>query len=158
MLKIFRKLFPKSKAPVPSTSDRDAFLRQLADADIFILAAMQSEGIDPNGMTKEQLLEEIRRGVEDLDTREAFAPFVYDFNEERRLPFFMSEAHAHKFIGKYSMLHNRVYPFQMLGIKGALLLQALSACDALVMNDGSEDEVVFSSDDMQAARRIWAQA
>ena len=136
-------------------ADRDAFLHQLGDLDIFIIAAMQSDGIDPNGMTQEQLLAEVERAAKDLSEREGFEPFVYDRGGQRRLPFFTSNTHAQTFAGEYSKERNRVYPIQLLGVKGSLLAQVLPACDVLVMNDRSADEVVLSDDDAATIRQMW---
>ena len=58
------------------------------------------------------------------------------------LPFFTSHDHAQTFVGEYTKERNRVYPFQMLGVKGSLLAQMLPATDILVMNDRSADEIV----------------
>ena len=157
MLRVIRKLFGKStaaSAPV-SAADRDAFFRRLGDSDIFIIAAMQSDGIDPEGMTQEQLLAEIERAAKDLNERQDFEPFVYEKDGVRRLPFFTSDDRAQTFVGEYSRERNRVYPFQLLGVKGSLLARVLPAADVLVMNDRSADEVELSEDDAAAIRRMW---
>jgi hypothetical protein len=157
MAGFLRKLFGKSRASQPASpmADRDAFLRQLGEQDIFIIAAMQGDGIDPDGMTKEQLLAEIERAAKDLSERGGFEPFVYDRDGRRRLPFFTSNDHAQTFVGEYSKERNRVYPVQLLGVKGSLLGQVLPACDVLVMNDRNVDEVELSNDDAAAIRRMW---
>src|SRR5438045_3701411 len=103
MLRAIRKLFGKS-IPARTASpaaDRDAFLRRLGAQDIFIIAAMQSDGIDPKGMTKEQLLAEIQRAAKDLNERQGFEPFVYEREGQRRLPFFTSNDYAQTFVGEY---------------------------------------------------------
>jgi hypothetical protein len=157
MAGFLRKLFGKPPAPqsASSTADRDEFLRQLGNQDIFIMAAMQGDGIDPNGLTKEQLLAEIRRVAQDLNERQGFEPFVYERDRQRRLPFFTSNDHAQTFVGAYSKERDRCYSFQMLGIKGSLLARVVPACDVLVMNDRSPDEVELSDDDAAAIRQLW---
>src|SRR5256885_1756859 len=117
MAGFLRKLFGKASAS--PTSDRGAFLRQLGAQDIFVIAAMQGDGIDPKGMTKEQLLAEIERSAKDLSERQGFEPFVYDKDGQRRLPFFTSNDYAQTFVGEYSKERNLVYPFQLLGVKGS---------------------------------------
>ena len=157
MAGFLRKLFGKSPASqrASPTADRDAFLRQLGEQDIFVIAAMQGDGIDPKGMTKEQLLAEIERAAKDLSEDKAREPFVYEKNGQRRLPFFTSNDCAQTFVGEYVKERNRCYPFQLLGVKGSLLAQLLPACDVLVMNDRSADEVELSDDDAEAIRRMW---
>jgi len=157
MFSALNNLFGRYKTTVASApaADREAFLRQIGASSIFVIAAMQGDGIDPRGMTKEQLLAEIQRAAKDLSERQGFAPFVYEADGHRRLPFFTSNDHAKAFCGEYSKQRNRVYPFQLLGVKGTLLAKMLSACDLLVMNDRSPDEVVLSKDDMTAIQRMW---
>jgi hypothetical protein len=139
---------PNKSAPSAHTSGRDDLIQKLLQSDILIIAAMQSDGIDPKGLTKEQLLEEIRRTLEDTKQRQNFQPFVYEADGKRRLPFFSSQGQAEKFVGWYSKLRNRVFPFQILGVKGSLLPTLLPACDVLVMNDRCDDELVLSGPQM----------
>lgn len=79
--------------------------------------------------------------------QDGFAPFVYEQEGRRRLPF------AQAFVSESSKERNRVYPFQSLGVRGSLLAQLLPACDLLVMNDRSPDEVVLSGSDSAARQR-----
>jgi hypothetical protein len=66
--------------------DRDAFVRALGEADIFVFAAIEGDGLDPSTLTREQLLAEIERAATDLNERQdGFAPFVYERNGRRRL-------------------------------------------------------------------------
>ena len=155
MLRAVRNLFGKSTG-MPASSpivDRDALLQRLGEQDIYIIAAMQGDGIDPKGMTKEQLLAEIERAAKDLNERKGFEPLVYEKDGVRRLPFFTSNDHAQTFAGDYSKQRNRVYPFQLLGVKGSVLTQVLPACDVLVMNDRSADELILSKDDIATIGR-----
>src|SRR5688572_14724826 len=96
-----RNLFGKSPTIVQLArggGDRDAFLRTLGESDIFIIAAIEGDGLDPSSLTTEQLLAEIERAAKDLSERqEGFWPFVYEWNGRRRLPFFTSNAHAETF-------------------------------------------------------------
>jgi hypothetical protein len=135
--------------------DRDEFLRQLGEQDIFIISAMQGDGINPKEMTKEEPLAEIERAAKDLSEDKPREPFVYDKDGQRRLPFFTSNDYAQKFVGEYSRERNRVYSFQLLGAKGSLLAQVLPARDVLVMNDRNSDEVELPGDDAAAIGRMW---
>lgn len=157
MAGFLRKLFSKAPASQPTSvlTDRDAFLRQLGGQDIFIIGAMQGDGIEPKGMTKEQLLAAIRAAAKDLSEDKPRDPFVYERDGQRRLPFFTSNDYAQTFAREYAKERNRVYPFQLLGVKGSLLARVLPACDVLVMNDRSADEVELSDDDAAAIRRMW---
>ncbi len=117
MAGLLRKLFGSRPTveQLASGGDREAFLRALGETDIFVIAAMEGDGLDPSAMTKEQLLAEIERAAKDLNERQdGFAPFVYERNGRRRLPFFTSNDHAQTFVGEYSKERNRVYPFQLL--------------------------------------------
>lgn len=154
MASFFRKLFGKPDRPAHE-GDRESFLRQLVDADIFVIAAVEGDGLDPSAMTREQLLAELERAARDLNERQdGFAPFVYEQDGQRRLPFFTSQDHAQVFVSEHSKERSRVYPFQLLGVRGSLLVQLLPACDLLVMNDRSPDEVVLSESDATALRRM----
>ena len=158
MFGAIRRLFGNSDTPAPASSTQSAelLLRQLGQLQIYIIAEMQSEGIDPAGLTKEQLLEEIGRAAKDLNERQSFRPFIYEAADgQRRLPFFTDMQHAEVFVGEYSKQKNRVFPFQMLGIKGSLLGQMIPACDVLVMDDQSPDEIEFAGDDLEVARNAW---
>lgn len=157
MAGFLRKLFGKgttSQSAAPP-GNREAFLRQLGEQDIFVIAAMRGDGIDPNGMTREALLAEIEGAAQDLNESEGFEPFVYESKGQRRLPFFTSNDYAQTFAGEYSKERNRVYPFQLLGVKGSILAQLLPACDVLVMNDRTAEEVELSENDVDAIRRMW---
>jgi hypothetical protein len=158
MAGLLRKLFGSRPTveQLASGGDREAFLRALGETDIFVIAAIEGDGLDPSAMTKEQLLAEIERAAKDLNERQdGFAPFVYERNGRRRLPFFTSNDHAQTFVGEYSKERNRVYPFQLLGVKGSLLAQLLPSCDNLAMNDRTEAEVVLSEADVSAMQRMW---
>lgn len=108
MAGFLRKLFGKSSAShtASPTADRDAFLRKLDEQDILVIAAMQGDGIDPKGMTREQLLAHIERAVKDLKEDKDRAPFVYEKNGQRRLPFFTSDSAAQTFAAEYSNERN----------------------------------------------------
>lgn len=155
-----RNLFRKPPAALHEMAragDRDAFARRLGESDVFVIAAVEGEGLDPATMTPEQLLAEIERAGKDLAERQdGFEPFVYESPEgQRRLPFFTDDQHAQTFVGEYSKERNRVYPFQLLGVRGSVLAQLLPACDALVMNDRTLDEVELSDADAEAISRVW---
>jgi len=151
MVSFLRKLFGKPHAikQLARGGDREAFLRTLGETDIFVIAAIEGDGLDASTMTPEQLLAEIERAAKDLNERQdGFAPFVYERNGRRRLPFFTSNTRAETFVGEYSKERNRVYPFQLLGVKGSLLAQLLPACDDLAMDDRTDAEVVLSEPDI----------
>lgn len=153
MATFLRKLFgkPPRLEQLAHNADRAAFVRQLQATDIFVFAALASDGLDPFTMTKEAALAEIERAVKDLDERQdGFEPFIYEREGRRCLPFFTSDAYAQAFVGEYSKEHNRVYPFQMLGVKGSVLGQLLPACDVVVMNDRDPQEVVLTLTDLAA--------
>lgn len=154
MLNSIRNLFGKTK---PATA-APTWLRQLGDASIFVISATVSEGIDASTMTKDQLLGEIQQALErDRENQEqGYGLFTYTAAGQRRLPFFTSNEHAQKFCGEYSKERNRVFPFMVLQVKGAILGKiADSSCDAVVMNDKSSDERVLTEDELAAARRMW---
>jgi hypothetical protein len=134
----------------------DEKLRELIESDLTVIAALQSDGLDPKGMTKEQLLAEIEAAAKDSQERmkEGFDPFVYESDGKRRLPFFTSDSQCHTFLGEYSKQHNRVYPFQLLGVKGSLLPRMAAACDVLVMNDRCPEELELSAADVAAIKRL----
>lgn len=124
---------------------------------MLVFAAIAGEGFDPALLTQERLLAEIERAAKDLSERkDGFQPFVYEREGRRCLPFFTSHSHAETFAGEYSKARNRIYPFQLLGVKGSVLGQLLPACDVVVMNDCTSEEVVLTESDLAAMRHIWA--
>ena len=136
MLDAIRRLLGKQGAT--------ARLEGLAASTIWVFAAMDGDGLDPRSMSQEELLAELRRAAEDLARRQEFAPFVYEKDGQRRLPFFTSQEHAEVFAGAYSKERNRVYPFELLGVKGSLLSKLSTLSGVLVMNDRSPDERVLT--------------
>jgi hypothetical protein len=161
MIGRLRTIFSNAKfsagSASPKTAD-EAFLRELADLDIFVIAGTQGEGIDAGTMTKEQLLTEIRRALErDRENQQkGYTLFVYSVAGKRRLPFFTSNEHAQRFCGEYSKVRKRVFPFTVLQVKGTFLGKvAPSSCDVVVLNDKSSNERVLSDVEMTAARRMW---
>jgi type III secretion system (T3SS) SseB-like protein len=147
VLNAIRKLLGKKNAASPG-SPQEGLLGELAASTVWVFAAMQGDGLDAKSMTPEQLLAELRRAAEELARQQEFAPFVYERDGQSRLPFFTSEDHAQVFAGEYAKERNRVYPFEMLGVKGALLPKLSTLSDVLVMNDRSPDEVVLTPGDL----------
>src|SRR5688500_16580761 len=104
MASFLRKLFGKPPAieQLARGGDREAFLRTLGEVNVFVIAAIEGDGLDPSTMTQEQLLAEIERAAKDLNERqEGFAPLVYERYGRRRLPFFTSSARVETFVGAY---------------------------------------------------------
>jgi len=148
MAGFFRKLFGgSSKAATPSAlagDDAAALADRLCSADILVFAAFEGDGLDPSTMTREELLAAVERAAKDLAERsDGFEPFTYERDGVRRLPFFTSDEHAQTFVASYSEERGRVFPFQMLGIRGDLLAKLWPACDQLVMNDRTAEEFVL---------------
>jgi hypothetical protein len=135
-------------------SDRRAFLRALVEAEETVLAALQSEGLDAATFTQEDLLAEIERAANELSERDSFAPFLYQSDDTRCLPFFSTPEHAQTFCGEYSKERKRVFPFQALTVRGSVLASLLPGCDALVLNPGTPEEYVFSEADMRHLREF----
>lgn len=154
MFSQIRKFFGKpgtgDDTPLSDSSD---FFRRLAVMDIFIIAAIEGDGLDPKSFTKEQLLAEIRRSAKELSERKNHKPFVYTVEGQRRLPFFSDMDHAQKFVGEYSKERNRMYPFQLLGVKGSVLAQLSPTADVFIMNDRNNDEKAISPSDIAAIAR-----
>ena len=151
MFRALAKLFGKRDrlSTLSRQSDRRGFIRALVEADITVLAALQSEGLDAATFTQEELLAEIERAAKDLSERDSFEPFVYRSGETRCLPFFSTADHTQTFCGEYSKERNRVFPFQTLAVRGSVLVSLLPGCDALVLNPRSADEYVLSEADMR---------
>ena len=63
---------------VSPTAIRDALLHQIVEQDIFLIVAMQGDGIAPKEMTKEPLLAEIQHGANDLNEDKDRVPYVHD--------------------------------------------------------------------------------
>jgi hypothetical protein len=136
--------------------DRARFLQRIGQADVQVIAAPVGEGLDPHAMTREQLLAEVERAAKDLSERtDGFAPFVFEREGRRRIPFFTSDARAQAFVAEYSRERDRVYPFQLLTVRGVLLARLAPACDEFAMNDRSPDEVILGDADRAAMLRAW---
>ncbi len=134
------------------------FVRAVGAADVFVIAAMQSEGHDPATVTPEQLLAELERVGRDLSDRETgFAVFIYGRDRTSCLPFFSSLAHCQIFCGEYMRRANRVFPFQVLRVRGSALATCSEEVDQLVLNDWTPDERPLSDDEMRSLREGWAE-
>jgi hypothetical protein len=151
MFQALAKLFGKRDrlSALSRQADRTGFIHALIEADVTVLPALQSEGLDAATFTQEELLAEIEKAAKDLNERDSFEPFVYRSGETRCLPFFSTSEHAQTFCGEYSKERNRVFPFQTLGVRGSVLVSLLPGCDALVLNPRSADEYVLSQADMR---------
>jgi hypothetical protein len=145
------KLFGKRDrlSALSGQPDRRAFIRALVEADVTVLAALRSEGLDAATFTQEALLAEIERAAKDLSERDNFQPFLYRSSDSQRLPFFSTPGHAQTFCGEYSKERKRVFPFQTLTVRGSMLASLLPGCDALVLNPGTADEYVLSETDIR---------
>src|SRR5688572_13232486 len=99
MAAFLRKLFGRFPLleQLARGADRDAFLRQLGQSDIFVFAAMESDGLDPAALTPELLIAEAERAAKALSELQEFHPFVYERDGRRRLPFFTSDTYAQTF-------------------------------------------------------------
>jgi hypothetical protein len=159
LLKFLRKLVGRRDALVDAgrrTSGAD-FVRAVGSADVFVIAAMQSEGLDAATFTPEQLLAELERVARDLNDREGgFEVFIYERDGTSRLPFFSSQDHCQTFCGEYSKRANRVFPFQALGVKGSVIASCSKGVDQLVLNDWTPDERPLSDEEMRLLRGAWA--
>jgi hypothetical protein len=155
MFNLLRRLVGRRDALVDAgrrTSGAD-FVRAVVSADVFVIAAMQSEGLDAATFTQEQLLVELERVVRDLNDREGgFEVFVYERDGASRLPFFSSQEHCQTFCGEYSKRAGRVFPFQLLGVKGSVIAPFSKSFHLLVLNDWTPDERPLSDEEMQLLR------
>ena len=129
-------------------------LRQLWGGQVFVIAAIEGEGLDPETITPERLFTQIKQAVDDADSRREFHAFVYTRQGKRILPFFSSEERARTFCEWYSMERNRVLPIQVLGIRGSLLASLAVSGELLVLNDRCTDEYVLSEGDMAECSRL----
>lgn len=153
LLKRLRK--PERVAKSSLESQRDSFLREIGERDLLVIVAVQSSGIELEGLTQESLLAEIERAAKDLSERQEFQPFMYERDGRSCLPFFTTTGHAEAFVGECCRAQNRLIPMPMISIRASMLVTLLPACDLLVMNDASDDEIVFSDEDLDVARGIW---
>jgi hypothetical protein len=155
MLKLLRRLVGRGDALVAAgrrASGAD-FVRAVLSADVFVIAAMQSDGLDPATFTPEQLLAELERAARELGDRErSFEVFKYEQDGASCLPFFSSQGYCETFCGEYSKRANRVFPFQLLGVKGSTVASCSSGVDRLVLNDWTPDERPLSDEEMRLLR------
>jgi len=159
MIGPLRKFFARRDddlARLARGADRARFLQRIGQSEVQVIVAPDGDGLDPHAMTREQILAELERAAKDLNERtDGFAPFVYEHDGRRRIPFFTSDAHAQTFVADYSRELGRVYPFQLLTIRGTLLTRLAPACDEFAMNDRSPDEVILGDADRAAMQRAW---
>ena len=150
MFRTLAKLFGKRDrlSALSRQSDRRCFIRAVVQADVTVLAALQSDGLDAASFTQEELLAEIEKAAKDLSERTSIEPFLYRNGETQCLPFFSTADHAQTFCGEYSKERHRVFPFQTLVVRGSVLVSLIHGCDALVLNAKSADEYVLSETDM----------
>jgi len=118
-----------------------AFVRAVGTSDVFVIAAMQSEGLDAATFSPEVLLAELEHVARDLSEREdGFEVFTYERGGRSCLPFFSSQGHCQTFCGEYSKLANRVFPFQVLGVNGSDLATCSRGVEQMILNAWTPDE------------------
>ena len=87
----------------PPTLRTTISYRQSGAADVFVIAAMQSEGLDAVSRAGNKLLAELERVARDLSDREnGFQVFVDERDGTSCLPFFSSLKQCQTFCGEYS--------------------------------------------------------
>ena len=159
MLNVFRKLVAR-RDPLVAAGRRNTgadFVRAVGAADVLVIAAMQSEGLDAATYTPEQLLAELERAARDLNDRaDGFEVFVYHRDGRSCLPFFSSQEHCKIFCGEYSKRANRVFPFQVLGVKGSVVAACAKNIESAVLNDWTPDERPLSDAEMRLLQEIGA--
>ena len=159
MLNLLRKLIGR-RDPLAEAGRRTSgaeFARAVEAADVFVIAAMQSEGLDPNTLTQEQLLAEIERVAQDLSDRQGgFEVFIYERDGASCIPFFSSQDYCQTFCCEYMKRANRVFPFQILGVKGRTIATCSRGVNRLVLNDWSPNERLLSDEEMRFLRESWA--
>jgi SseB protein N-terminal domain len=149
MFRFLHKLFRRRDALAEAgrRTSCDAFVQSIGAADLFVFAAMRSDGLDAATFTQEELLAEIERTALDLSEREEFEPFIYQRDGETCLPFFSSPNHYERFVGEYSKSRNRVFGFQVLGVNGGVIAKCAKGVERLVLNDWTSDERPLSDDE-----------
>jgi len=117
---------------------------------IFVIAALQGEGIDTTGLTQEALRAQIEETIrrDQANEKKGRALLTYDFEGKRRVPIFSSHANAQLFCAKYSEERKRVFPFMVVEAKSSLLARiAAGSYDQIVMNDKTPDAHVVSPEE-----------
>jgi hypothetical protein len=153
---MFRSLLSTLKLAPPQSK---GLLKELENADVFTIAATQSEGIDAGALGQERLAAEIRKQM-DRD-REAQKDerklFTYKTKSgEIRLPFFTTAENAQRFCAEYSKEHKKVYPFVVLQAKARFLGRVSpESCHVVVMDDKTPDERILTAAEMGLAQRLW---
>ncbi len=134
-----------------------AFVQAIGIADVFVIASMQSEGLDPTTHTPEELLAEAERVGRDLSEQKEFWPLVYDRDGTSCLPFFSSPRHCQTFIGEFSKSRNRVFGFQVLGVKGSVIASCARGVERVVLNDWSPEQRPLSDEEKRLLHETWDQ-
>jgi hypothetical protein len=149
MFDFFRRVFRRRNAleNAARRTSGHAFVHAIGIADVFVIASMQSEGLDPTMHTPEELLAEAERVGRDLSERKEFWPLVYDRDGTSCLPFFSSPHHYQTFIGEFSKSRNRVFAFQVLGVKGSAIASWASGVERVVLNDWSPEQRPLSDEE-----------
>ena len=134
-----------------STSALSHAMRGLEERHGIRLLTRTTRSVAPT-QAGERLLHSVGPRLDDIDAALA------SLSELREKPAgtirVTTSEHAQAFVGEYSRRRNRVYPFQLLTVKGSLLAKLWPACDVLVMNDRSADEVELADDDVATLRRM----
>jgi hypothetical protein len=140
-------------------ADRRAFAELFGRSSVAFLClpAPFDQGLDPSGMSQEELLSLIEKAARDLSERKEFQPFCYTVGQARCLPLFSQEKFAQQFVGEYVREVDRVLPFQMLTANGAALIPAFFGCDIIVLNDRTRHRQQLSAGDVALLQEVWAE-
>lgn len=159
---MFKKLFGKSRTPNDLVSacrgkDRLKFAELFGRGQIFFICLPPGleKGIDP-GITKEELLENIRTVAKGFSEQERFEPYCYARGSQRRMPLFTDQNFVQEFARAYVRETKRITPFQVLGVDGTTAARALGNADVVVLNDGTASEYELSPDDIRLIRTALA--
>ncbi len=127
------------------------FVRTVLESTVsFVSLPPGCEGIDAAELTPELLIEQAEAAAKHLSqNEEGFAPLAFDRDDQSCVPVFSSARLAEPFLGEYSKKHNRVFPFQLLGLPGKHLLPSLFASgQAVVVNPSTAYEREFTQEEV----------
>jgi hypothetical protein len=158
VLKRLRSIFVKSNSLIGVRQSRGQSgfrAESFADSEVQFLwlHPTLTAGIDI-GEPQDRALKQIRLTIDGVKMGDAFSPFIYVREGRRLMPLFSRDDLAQHFVQQYARQMRKIFTFQVFAARGFTLIPTFEDCDAVILNDGSQDEYQLSDQDIAQLKKL----
>ncbi|MCF6176639.1 MAG: hypothetical protein L3J71_12830 [Victivallaceae bacterium] len=111
----------------------------LLDTDVYIISDNIGEGI-PIDSSQGEVIKHIEEMSKKFSEATGYRFFSYEDEGEIFFPFFLTQKDADNFCGAYSGKENKIFAFEILQVKGEVIIPKILDTVTTVMNAQSGDE------------------